>query len=182
MAMAGGDLSAVLIDLTGLQFGKALLSALGMPQKTAVQCFVGDLEMKRGVVDFKTMTLDTGEAIVNVGGNVDLAEEKIDLNLKTNSQAFLRRFAADAHQHQRHVQGPVDPAGRRGRGPGRRGGRIGRLVRAAGDLADDPVRHLGGGGRALRRVVATGTRAGRRQGAPGAAARHQGDKAPAAAR
>jgi uncharacterized protein involved in outer membrane biogenesis len=88
MAMAGGDLSAVLIDLTGLQFGKALLSALGMPQKTSVECFVGDLEMKRGVVDFRTLTLDTGEAIVNVGGNVNLADEKIDLNLKTNSKTF----------------------------------------------------------------------------------------------
>ena len=31
MAMAGGDLSALLVDLTGLQFGNALLSALGVP-------------------------------------------------------------------------------------------------------------------------------------------------------
>jgi hypothetical protein len=42
MAMSGGDLSAVLVDLSGLHFGKALLSALGMPDKTRVQCFVGD--------------------------------------------------------------------------------------------------------------------------------------------
>ncbi len=88
MAMAGGDLSAVLVDLTGLQFGKALLSALGVPQKTPVQCFVGDLNLKRGVLDFTTMTLDTGEAIVNVGGQVNLVNEKIDLNLKTNSKKF----------------------------------------------------------------------------------------------
>ena len=33
MAMAGGNLSAVLIDLTGLQFGNALLSALGIPSQ-----------------------------------------------------------------------------------------------------------------------------------------------------
>jgi AsmA family protein len=88
MAMAGGELSAVLVDLTGLQFGKALLSALGVPQKTPVQCFVGDLDLKRGVLDFSTMTLDTGEAIVNVGGQVNLIDEKIDLNLKTNSKKF----------------------------------------------------------------------------------------------
>jgi uncharacterized protein involved in outer membrane biogenesis len=88
MAMAGGELSAVLVDLTGLQFGKALLSALGVPQKTPVQCFVGDLDLKRGVLDFSTMTLDTGEAIVNAGGQVNLIDEKIDLNLKTNSKKF----------------------------------------------------------------------------------------------
>jgi uncharacterized protein involved in outer membrane biogenesis len=88
MAMAGGDLSALLVDLTGLHFGKALLSALGVPQKTPVQCFVGDLGLKHGTLDFNAFTLDTGEAIVNVGGNIDLASEKIDLNLKTDSKNF----------------------------------------------------------------------------------------------
>jgi hypothetical protein len=88
MAMAGGDLSAVLIDLTGLQFGNALLSALGVPNKTQVQCFVGDLALQRGVLDFKAMTLETGEGITNVGGNLDLSKETIDLALKTDSRHF----------------------------------------------------------------------------------------------
>jgi uncharacterized protein involved in outer membrane biogenesis len=88
MAMAGGDLSAVLVDLTGLQFGKALLSALGVPEKTPVQCFVGDLALQRGVLDFKALTLDTGEAITNVGGDINLAKETIDLALKTDSKHF----------------------------------------------------------------------------------------------
>jgi uncharacterized protein involved in outer membrane biogenesis len=88
MAMAGGNLSAVLIDLTGLQFGNALLSALGLPQQTPVQCFVGDLGMQRGVLEFKAVTLDTGEAITNVGGNLDLGKETIDLTLKTDAKHF----------------------------------------------------------------------------------------------
>jgi AsmA family protein len=88
MAMAGGDLSAVLVDLTGLHFGNALLSALGVPNKTQVQCFVGDLGMQRGILEFKTMTLDTGEGITNVGGNVDLSKETIDLSLKTDAKHF----------------------------------------------------------------------------------------------
>jgi uncharacterized protein involved in outer membrane biogenesis len=88
MAMAGGDLSAVLIDLTGLHFGNALLSALGVPNKTPVQCFVGDLGLVRGVLDFKAMTLETGEAITNVDGNIDLSKETIDLALKTDAKHF----------------------------------------------------------------------------------------------
>jgi AsmA family protein len=88
MAMAGGNLSAVLVDLTGLQFGNALLSALGIPTQTPVQCFVGDLELQRGVLEFRAMTLDTGEAIVNVGGNLNLSKEAIDLGLKTESKHF----------------------------------------------------------------------------------------------
>jgi AsmA family protein len=88
MAMAGGNLSAVLVDLTGLQFGNALLSALGVPQKTPIQCFVGDLGLQRGVLDFNLLTLDTGEAITNVGGNLDLSKETIDLALKTDAKHF----------------------------------------------------------------------------------------------
>ena len=88
MAMAGGDLSAVLVDLTGLEFGNALLSALGVPNKTQVQCFVGDLVLQRGTLDFKTMTLETGEALTNVGGDLDLGKETIDLSLKTDSKRF----------------------------------------------------------------------------------------------
>lgn len=86
MAMAGGNLSAVLVDLTGLQFGNALLSALGIPRQTPVECFVADLGLRRGILDFQAMTLDTGEAIVNVAGNVDLSKETIDLGLKTDSK------------------------------------------------------------------------------------------------
>jgi len=88
MAMAGGDLSAILVDLTGLQFGNALLSALGVPNKTQVQCFVGDLALQKGVLDFKAMTLDTGEGITNVGGDVNLGNETIDLSMKTDSKHF----------------------------------------------------------------------------------------------
>jgi uncharacterized protein involved in outer membrane biogenesis len=88
MAMAGGDLSAVLVDLTGLQFGNALLSALGIPNKTQVQCFVGDLPMKRGILDFSAFVLDTGEAITNVTGDVDLRDEKVDLHMKTDAKHF----------------------------------------------------------------------------------------------
>jgi AsmA family protein len=88
MAMAGGDLSALLVDLTGLQFGNALLSALGVPQKTPVHCFVSALALRQGVLDFKAMTLETGEGITNVTGDVNLKQETIDLHLKTDSKHF----------------------------------------------------------------------------------------------
>jgi uncharacterized protein involved in outer membrane biogenesis len=88
MAMVGGDLSALLVDLSGLQFGNALLSALGMPQKTPVQCFIGNLDLRRGILDFTTMVLDTGKAITEVGGNIDLRSETIDLSLKTDAKHF----------------------------------------------------------------------------------------------
>jgi uncharacterized protein involved in outer membrane biogenesis len=83
MGMAGGDLSALLVDLSGLEFGNALLSALGLPTKTPVQCLAVALPLKNGVVTLQPLILDTGEAIVHGSGTIDLGQEKLNLSLRT---------------------------------------------------------------------------------------------------
>ena len=40
------------------------------------------------MLDFNTMVLDTGEAITEIGGNIDLRSQRIDLNLKTDAKHF----------------------------------------------------------------------------------------------
>jgi hypothetical protein len=140
MAMAGGDLSAVLVDLTGLQFGNALLSALGMPQKTPVQCFVGVLALQQGVVDFKAMTLDTGEAITNVGGNVNLAKETIDLALKTDA----KHFSIGSLPTRINISGTFkDPSIRPGAEAAARGGAVAGLAALIAPLAILPTIQFG---------------------------------------
>ena len=112
MAMAGGDLSAILVDLTGLEFGNALLSALGMPKKTPRAMF----RQRSGIAARRTrlqgMTLDTGEAIIDVGGDVNLGERGDRSVVEDGLQALQHRVAADTDQHHRHIQGPQDPARR----------------------------------------------------------------------
>ena len=88
MAMTGGDLSALLVDLSGLQFGNALLSALGVPEREQIECFVGVLALRRGLLDFQAMTLQTKDSLINVDGTISLAKEAIDLSLKTDSRHF----------------------------------------------------------------------------------------------
>ena len=83
LGMVGGDLSSLLVDLSGLEFGNALLSALGMPQRTPVQCLVDDMPVQHGVVSFQPLILDTGRAIVRGSGTVDLRDERLDLQLRT---------------------------------------------------------------------------------------------------
>jgi uncharacterized protein involved in outer membrane biogenesis len=82
VTMAGGNLSAVLVSLSGLEFGNALLAALGLPQQTSVQCFVGDLKLQQGIVDTRTLMLDTGVAIVRGAGTIDLRDQRIDYRIR----------------------------------------------------------------------------------------------------
>jgi len=86
--MSGGSLSALLIDLSGLEFGKALLSALGMPNQTPVDCMIADFDLRHGQVATRALLVDTGEALIGGTGALDLKSEAIDFEIQTRSKGF----------------------------------------------------------------------------------------------
>jgi uncharacterized protein involved in outer membrane biogenesis len=88
VGMGGGNLSALLVDLAGLEFGNALLSALGIPNRANIQCFAIDMGLTHGVLNTKTFLLDTSEARVVGTGTISLGPETIDYKLKTDSKHF----------------------------------------------------------------------------------------------
>jgi uncharacterized protein involved in outer membrane biogenesis len=88
LGMSGGNLSALLVDLSGLRLGNALLSALGVPGRTTVQCFVGNIALQRGTANLRTVIVDTEDVVVNATGNVDLAREQLNVRLRSESKTF----------------------------------------------------------------------------------------------
>jgi uncharacterized protein involved in outer membrane biogenesis len=81
----GAHLSALLVDLAGMQFGDAVLSALGIPQKTDIHCMVSDFGLKDGLVDTRTFLIATSEANILGSGTVNLQDEKLDLEMRTRA-------------------------------------------------------------------------------------------------
>ncbi|NKF24279.1 AsmA family protein [Solimonas marina] len=81
--MTGGDVSALLVNLAGLDLGNSLISALGLPRRAQMRCMVADLGMQGGVVDTKTLLFDTTEANILGDGTIDLGKEKLDYTLRT---------------------------------------------------------------------------------------------------
>lgn len=86
LLLAGGNLSALLVDLSGLEFGNALLSAIGVPRQAKLQCFVADFGLHKGVLNTNAMILDTSEADVIGTGDVDLGREALNYRLRTNAR------------------------------------------------------------------------------------------------
>ena len=84
----GGNLSAILVDLSGLEFGNALLSALGIPNREILQCAAIDMVLQAGIVTLRTGVLETDASRVGVGGDINLRDEAIDLKLKTDAKHF----------------------------------------------------------------------------------------------
>ena len=86
LMMAGGNLSALLVNLSGLQFGNALLSALGIPTRATLDCFVADLALQKGKLETKTLLAVTSEADIKVDGSVDLVREALAYRLRTEAR------------------------------------------------------------------------------------------------
>jgi uncharacterized protein involved in outer membrane biogenesis len=86
--MVGGTLSAFLVDLSGLQFGKAVLSALGLPERERIECLVADFPMRRGVLSARTLLMETDGSLITGSGQLDLGRERIDLRIRTESKHF----------------------------------------------------------------------------------------------
>jgi hypothetical protein len=88
VVMVGGTLSAFLVDLSGLRFGGALLSLLGLPDRERVECLIGDFALRRGTLTARTLLLATETAVVTGAGEVTLPEERLRLRLRTESKRF----------------------------------------------------------------------------------------------
>ena len=86
--MHGGNLSALLVDLSGLEFGNALLSALGVPQRSPVRCLIADLPLRNGMLETKALLVATDEANITGSGQINLANETINYTLRTAARHF----------------------------------------------------------------------------------------------
>lgn len=81
--MSGGNLSALLVDLAGLDFGNSVVSALGIPSRAQLRCLVTDFGLTKGVLDTRTFIFDTSAANVVGSGNINLRDEQVDYKLST---------------------------------------------------------------------------------------------------
>jgi len=86
--MTGGDISALLVNLAGLDFGNSVLSLLGLPSRAPVRCMVFDAGLEKGDLASRTLLVDTTEANVIGKGHVDLAHEQVDYQLTTQPKHF----------------------------------------------------------------------------------------------
>jgi AsmA family protein len=86
--MQQGDVSAVLVELAGLQLGSALLTWLSGPQVTRVQCFVADLPLRHGVITTRAVILETTDLVLQGSGSANLTQERMEIRLRTQSKHF----------------------------------------------------------------------------------------------
>lgn len=81
--MAGGNISALLVNLAGLDIGNSILSALGLPQQTGIRCMVSDFALEEGTLKTRSFYLDTEDANIIGKGTIDLDAETLNYQIAT---------------------------------------------------------------------------------------------------
>ena len=84
----GGQVNALLIDLSGFEIGQALLAALNIPSKEVVRCIVADFALHQGVMASRTLVVDTTDHLITGGGRIDIVNELVDMRIRTDVKHF----------------------------------------------------------------------------------------------
>jgi len=81
LAMSGGQVSNLVIELAGLDAAEALRLLFQGDRPVALRCAVADVGVRKGVIEARSVVVDTTDTHIKVDGSIDLASEQLDLTL-----------------------------------------------------------------------------------------------------
>ena len=85
LLMEGGTLNRQLVTALGFDLLRLFGSILGAaPQEVRMTCALADLTLKNGILETRSLAIDTAVAEIAGQGTIDLGSERIDLDLFAN--------------------------------------------------------------------------------------------------
>ena len=87
-----GTVSEFIMEAIGLNAGRVVVNKLFGDKQVKLNCLAADFDIKQGVMAPQIFVLDTEDAIVEVDGNISLARETLDLDIRPRSKG-LRLFS-----------------------------------------------------------------------------------------
>lgn len=86
-----GSISKFVLEAAGLNIGNVVISKLFGDKQVKLNCLASDFAVTNGVMDTRTFVMDTDDAIINVDGKINLAQESLALIIHPKSKG-LRIF------------------------------------------------------------------------------------------
>jgi len=81
LAMSGGELSNLVVELAGLDLAEALRLLFQGDKTVGLRCAVADVTVKKGLIEARSVVIDTTDTNIKVDGSIDLGSEQLDLTL-----------------------------------------------------------------------------------------------------
>jgi len=83
-----GAISGSLLELAGLNVGSYAVTKLFGDDVVKINCMAADLVATDGVMESRLFAFDTEKALINVTGNVNFRDEKLDLDIVPHTKGF----------------------------------------------------------------------------------------------
>ncbi|MYM24909.1 AsmA family protein [Duganella sp. FT135W] len=86
MTISEGSVSKFVLEAAGLNIANVVFVKLFGDKQIQLNCLAGDFVVERGKAQTRRFVIDTQEAVINVSGNVDLAKETLDLDVRPQTK------------------------------------------------------------------------------------------------
>lgn len=87
-SISGGTISKLLLDEIGLNLGNVILTRLLGDKEIRLHCAAGDFGVANGVMQTRSVVIDTDRSVITAEGRIDLAHERLDLIIKPVSKSL----------------------------------------------------------------------------------------------
>jgi Uncharacterized protein involved in outer membrane biogenesis len=88
LLMNDGLISRSLMEIAGLNVGNYVVGKLFGDDEVRINCAATDLNIRQGLATPQVFVLDTENAVINVTGNVNFANERMDLSINPESKGI----------------------------------------------------------------------------------------------
>lgn len=88
LLMNDGAISKTLLETAGLNVGNIVIAKLFGDKTVQINCAATDMTAKNGLFDMRLFVFDTDDAVINVDGTVNFANEQLDLDVKPHTKGF----------------------------------------------------------------------------------------------
>jgi uncharacterized protein involved in outer membrane biogenesis len=82
LVMGRGEISNILLEFIGLDGGEVIKFFIEGDRNVKLLCAAAAFEVKQGLMNSKTILLDTTDTVIHGTGQVNLANETLDITLK----------------------------------------------------------------------------------------------------
>lgn len=83
-----GAISSSLLEIAGLNVGNYVVNKLFGDDVVKINCMAADLVSTNGVMESKLFAFDTEKALINVNGDIDFKDEKLNLDIVPHTKGF----------------------------------------------------------------------------------------------
>jgi uncharacterized protein involved in outer membrane biogenesis len=84
--VSDGSISHFILEAAGLNIANAIYVKVFGDEQVHLNCMVSDFGVKNGRADVRRFVLDTNNAVIDITGSVDLAQELLDLDIRPKTK------------------------------------------------------------------------------------------------